>query len=169
MPRSILLRLVDIRDAIRGIQKVTDGAAFDGFANNWGHAACRRARTEIISEASRHIPDDKKAIIEEHRPPLAVAIEQLIIGQERYECGEAIAGVCGPSAQSGRGDLTALQAVWRCRDRQGEPGTGPRLAKMAGTPRSAKRGIESEVKSYYCLGQPHRRATRHARNPSISR
>jgi uncharacterized protein with HEPN domain len=116
MPRSILLRLVDIRDAIRGIQKVTDGAAFDGFANNWGMQRAVERGLEIISEASRHIPDDLKVlapnipwrqiaaignllrheyqradimatwnIIEEHLPPLAIAIEQLIVGTERRE------------------------------------------------------------------------------------
>jgi uncharacterized protein with HEPN domain len=116
MPRSILLRLVNIRDAIRGIQKVTNGVAFDGFANNWGMQRAVERGLEIISEASRHIPDDLKGlapnipwrqiaaignllrheyqradimatwnIIEEHLPPLAIAIEQLIAETERRE------------------------------------------------------------------------------------
>jgi len=56
VPRSILRRLVDIRDAISGIRDVAAGATFDGFANSWGmHRAVERG-LEIISEASRHIP-----------------------------------------------------------------------------------------------------------------
>jgi uncharacterized protein with HEPN domain len=116
MPRSILLRLVDIREAISGIQDVTAGVAFDGFANNWGMQRAVERGLEIISEASRHIPADLKAlapnipwrqiaaignllrheyqradimatwnIIEEHLPPLAIAIKQLIVGTERRE------------------------------------------------------------------------------------
>lgn len=118
MPRSVLLRLVDIRDAISGIRDVAAGATFDGFANSWGmHRAVERG-LEIISEASRHIPDDLKAlapgipwrqiaaignllrhdyqradmmatwnIVKEHLPPLAIAIEQLIVETGRRESG----------------------------------------------------------------------------------
>ena len=118
MPRSVLLRLLDIRDAISGIHDVTAGTSFDGFANSWGvHRAVERG-LEIISEASRHIPDDMKApapdipwrqiaaignllrhdyqradvmakwnIIEEHLPPLAVAITQPTVEAGRRDAG----------------------------------------------------------------------------------
>jgi hypothetical protein len=36
MPRSIVLRLIDIRDAISGIGGVVAGATFDDYANTWG-------------------------------------------------------------------------------------------------------------------------------------
>jgi uncharacterized protein with HEPN domain len=118
VPRSVLLRLVDIRDAIRGIHDVTAGATFDGFANSWGMQRAVERGLEIISEASRHVPADLKAlapdipwrqiaaignllrheyqrtdimatwnIIEEHLPPLGIAIEQLIVAAEQRESG----------------------------------------------------------------------------------
>ena len=62
MPRSILLRLLDIRDAISGIHDLTAGATFDGFANNWGMQRAVERGLEIISEASRHVPADLKAL-----------------------------------------------------------------------------------------------------------
>jgi uncharacterized protein with HEPN domain len=62
MPRSIVLRLVDIREAISGIQDVTAGVAFEGFANNWGMQRAVERGLEIISEASRHVPADLKAL-----------------------------------------------------------------------------------------------------------
>jgi uncharacterized protein with HEPN domain len=116
VPRSILLRLVDIRDAISGIQDVTAGVAFDGFAQNWGMQRAVERGVEIISEASRHVPAHLKAlapsipwrqiaaignllrheyqradtmatwnIIQEYLPPLATAIEQLIVEAQRHE------------------------------------------------------------------------------------
>jgi uncharacterized protein with HEPN domain len=62
VPRSILLRLSDIRDAITGIQNVTAGVAFDGFANSWAMQRAVQRGLEIISEASRHVPDELKAL-----------------------------------------------------------------------------------------------------------
>jgi uncharacterized protein with HEPN domain len=62
MPRSILLRLVDMREAISGIQDVTAGVAFDGFARNWGMQRAVERGLEIISEASRHVPANLKAL-----------------------------------------------------------------------------------------------------------
>lgn len=116
MPRSILLRLCDIRDAITGIQNATAGVAFDSFASSWATQRAIERGLEIISEASRHIPDDLKSltpnipwrqiaaignllrheyqrtdikatwnIIEQHLPPLAIAIEQLTVETKRWE------------------------------------------------------------------------------------
>ena len=118
MPRSILLRLSDIRDAIGGIQQMVAGVALDGFAKSWGMPRAVERGLEIISEASRHVPEDLKAlapsipwrqiaaignllrhdyqradilatwnIIQEHLPPLAIAIDQLIVEAERRERG----------------------------------------------------------------------------------
>ncbi len=41
---------------------MTAGAAFDGFANSWGMQRAVERGLEIISEASRHVPDDLKAL-----------------------------------------------------------------------------------------------------------
>jgi uncharacterized protein with HEPN domain len=62
VPRSILLRLSDIRDAISGIQNATAGVAFDAFANNWVMQRAVERGLEIISEASRHVPANLKAL-----------------------------------------------------------------------------------------------------------
>lgn len=65
MPRSILLRLIDIREAIDGIDELVADASAETFATNWTmHRATERG-LEIISEASRHIPDDLKALAPE--------------------------------------------------------------------------------------------------------
>jgi uncharacterized protein with HEPN domain len=118
VPRSVLLRLTDIRDTIDGIQSLAAGVTFDTFAANWAMQRAVERGLEIISEASRHVPDDLKTlaqdipwrqiaaignllrheyqradikatwnIIEEHLPPLVVAIEQLITETERRERG----------------------------------------------------------------------------------
>ena len=62
MPRSILLRLVDIRETISGIRDLTAGVAFDGFSSSWAMQRAAERGLEIISEASRHLPDDLKAL-----------------------------------------------------------------------------------------------------------
>jgi uncharacterized protein with HEPN domain len=63
VPRSVLLRLTDIRDAIDGIQCLACGVAFETFAGNWGMQRAVERGLEIISEASRHVPDDLKALV----------------------------------------------------------------------------------------------------------
>ena len=56
MPRTILLRLTDMRDAIVGIEGVIAGSPFEAFADNWGMQRAVERGLEIISEASRHVP-----------------------------------------------------------------------------------------------------------------
>lgn len=65
MPRSILLRLMDIRAAITGINDLVGGVGYDTFAQNWGMQRAVERGLEIISEATRHIPDDLKALASE--------------------------------------------------------------------------------------------------------
>src|SRR5258708_32906128 len=62
MPRSVLLRRTDIRDAIAGIQSAAAGVTFDIFAGNWTMQRATERELEIVSEASRHIHDDLKAL-----------------------------------------------------------------------------------------------------------
>lgn len=62
MARSVLLRLVDIRDAIDGIQDITAGVDFGHFAASWGTQRAVERGLEIISEASRHVPPELKAL-----------------------------------------------------------------------------------------------------------
>ncbi len=65
MPRSVLLRLTDIRTAITGIEDLVAGASYDRFAENWGMQRAVERALEIISEATRHIPDDYKTLAPE--------------------------------------------------------------------------------------------------------
>jgi len=58
MPRTPLIRLIDIRDAISGIHGVIANAPFKVFAENWGMQRAIERGLEIISEASRHLPAD---------------------------------------------------------------------------------------------------------------
>ena len=60
MPRSVLPRLFDIRDAIAGIQNLAANVTFETFVNNWAMQRAVERGLEIISEASRHVPDDLK-------------------------------------------------------------------------------------------------------------
>ncbi len=62
MPRSVQLRLFDLRDAINGIQVLADGVSFEAFSNDWAMQRAIERGLEIISEASRHVPGDLKAL-----------------------------------------------------------------------------------------------------------
>jgi len=61
-PRTVLLRLTDIRDAIDGIATITAGATFDMFESTWGMQRAVERGLEIVSEASRHVPAELKAL-----------------------------------------------------------------------------------------------------------
>jgi uncharacterized protein with HEPN domain len=62
MPRSILLRLSDMLDAIQGATSVTTGTAYDAFAQDWTMRRAVERGLEIISKAIRHLPDEYKAL-----------------------------------------------------------------------------------------------------------
>ena len=62
MPRGILLRLIDIHDAIDGIEAITGNITFDTFSTSWGTQRAVERGLEIISEASRHVPEDLKSL-----------------------------------------------------------------------------------------------------------
>lgn len=59
--RSARVRLEDIDEAIRGIGQALAGADFDSFAASWILQRAVERGLEIISEASRGIPDEHKA------------------------------------------------------------------------------------------------------------
>lgn len=105
MPRSVLLRLIDIQDSIREIEKLVASASFEAFAQSWGMQRAVERGLEIISEASRHLSDDYKAqapdvpwrqivrvdisatwnILKEHLPRLAEATVRLIAEENLRE------------------------------------------------------------------------------------
>jgi uncharacterized protein with HEPN domain len=65
VPRTVLLRLTDIHDTIVGIQALVGVATIDDFANSWSMQRAVERGIEIISEASRHIPNDLKGLAPE--------------------------------------------------------------------------------------------------------
>ena len=60
MKKSVLLRLHDILDAIAGISETIQGIDFDTYSRVWHIRRATERGIEIISEASRHIPDALK-------------------------------------------------------------------------------------------------------------
>lgn len=66
MKRSVRLRLHDILDAIEGIEETVAGITFAQYAATWQIRRAVERGIEIVSEASRHLPDDLK----EHYPQI---------------------------------------------------------------------------------------------------
>ncbi len=59
--KSMLLRLEDMHRAIAGIQETVAGLGYEIYGSVWSiKHSCERG-IEIISEASRHIPEHLKA------------------------------------------------------------------------------------------------------------
>jgi uncharacterized protein with HEPN domain len=56
---------MDIRAAITGIDNLVAGVTYDAFSQNWGMQRAVERGLEIISEATRHIPDEYKALAAE--------------------------------------------------------------------------------------------------------
>ncbi|WP_154071444.1 HepT-like ribonuclease domain-containing protein [Bradyrhizobium lablabi] len=59
--RSLLPRLVDIIEAIERINGVLENVSLEAFENDWRRQWLVERGVAIISEASRHLPDDLKA------------------------------------------------------------------------------------------------------------
>jgi uncharacterized protein with HEPN domain len=64
---SVRLRLLDILDAIRGIEDTLGGLDFDAYQTIWHLRRATERGIEIISEASRHIPQELKRKRPEYR------------------------------------------------------------------------------------------------------
>lgn len=60
MTRRPILRARDIRDRIKLIRRLLDGMTFEQLASDPIRIAALERLLEIISEASRHIPEDWK-------------------------------------------------------------------------------------------------------------
>lgn len=61
MGRAVQPRLVDILDAIDGIKQAVGGLSLDEYRQNRMLRRAVERELEIVSEASRHVPDDLKA------------------------------------------------------------------------------------------------------------
>jgi uncharacterized protein with HEPN domain len=58
--RSVRIRLIDIREEIAGIRSLTKHATAQSFGADWVMKRAVQHALLIISEATRHIPDDLK-------------------------------------------------------------------------------------------------------------
>ena len=59
--RSPVPRLADIVEAIERIRGVLGGTSLEAFENDWQRQWLVQRGVEIVSEASRHLPDELKA------------------------------------------------------------------------------------------------------------
>ena len=59
--RSLIPRLADIIEAIERINVILADVSLDAFENDWQRQWLVERGVEIISEASRHLPDDLKS------------------------------------------------------------------------------------------------------------
>jgi uncharacterized protein with HEPN domain len=60
-PRSLIPRLTDIIEAIERVNGVLADVSLSAFEDDWQRRWLVERGVEIISEASRHLPDDLKA------------------------------------------------------------------------------------------------------------
>ena len=60
MPDRVFWRLGDMKKAIRDIRSLLSGKSVDALSDNVTRAAFERF-LEVLSEASRHVPDNAKA------------------------------------------------------------------------------------------------------------
>jgi len=81
--------LIDIRDAISGIEEVTAAATFETYATSWGMQRAVERGLEIISEASRHLPADLKALAPDIPWRQIAAIGNLL--RHEYQRADAMA------------------------------------------------------------------------------
>jgi uncharacterized protein with HEPN domain len=58
--RSVRIRLIDIREEIAGIRSLTKNATAESFGTDCAMKRAVQHALLIISEATRHIPDDLK-------------------------------------------------------------------------------------------------------------
>jgi uncharacterized protein with HEPN domain len=79
-PRSLIPRLTDIIDAIERVRGVMQDLSLDDFEADWQRQWLVERGVEIISEASRHLPDELKA----RHPEMPVAK-----GREYWQCASA--------------------------------------------------------------------------------
>jgi len=97
--RSIRLRLDDIIDAIDGILTKVEGMDFATYSQSWQARRAIERGTEIISEATRHLPEQWLA---EYRPfhgwrsrPSAIASDMSTGVSMTRSCGTLPTNRCG--------------------------------------------------------------------------
>jgi uncharacterized protein with HEPN domain len=104
--RSLIPRLTDIVEAIERINGVLENISLEAFETNWQRQWLVQRGVEIISEASRHLPDEVKARHPEIPWQKVAAIGNVL----RHNYENIAAPVIWKLAQT---DLPALEKVCR--------------------------------------------------------
>lgn len=60
--RGVRVRLEDMREAIEGGLQLVEGHSFESYQKNFGLRRAVERCVEIVSEASKHLPEDLKAL-----------------------------------------------------------------------------------------------------------
>ncbi|MEA2883143.1 MAG: hypothetical protein QOH32_2399 [Bradyrhizobium sp.] len=92
--RSFRIRLIDIREEIAGIRGLTKNATAESFAGDWAMKRAIQHALLIISEATRHVPDDLK----QTRPEVPWKKIHSLGNILRHEYRDIDPIYCGPSS-----------------------------------------------------------------------
>jgi uncharacterized protein with HEPN domain len=92
MPREIRHLLDDIRAAIAGIEQAVAGKSLDDYQADWLLRHALQRAIEIISEASRALPDDTKALRPEVPWPQVKAIGNVLRHEYHTGCPTRFSG-----------------------------------------------------------------------------
>jgi uncharacterized protein with HEPN domain len=84
--RSLIPRLTDIIEAIERVNGVLADVSLEAFENDWQRQWLVEGGVEIISEASRHLPDDLKARNPENPMAESCGDRQRIASRLREHC-----------------------------------------------------------------------------------
>jgi uncharacterized protein with HEPN domain len=102
--RILSLRFADITEAIDNIRSVLDGTSLNGFEGDWQKRWLVERGLEIISEASRHLPEAVKAGHPEipwvKVAALAMSCVTLMTGSRLTSCGNWHRRTCPRSMRS---------------------------------------------------------------------
>jgi uncharacterized protein with HEPN domain len=106
MVRSPIPRLTDIIEAIERVSGVLVNVSLEAFENDWQRQWLVERGVEIISEASRHLPDDLKARNPEIPWQKVAGIGNVL----RHDCESIAAAVIWKLVQA---DLPTLEKACR--------------------------------------------------------
>jgi uncharacterized protein with HEPN domain len=106
MVRSPIPRLTDIIEAIERVSGVLVNVSLEAFENDWQGQWLVERGVEIISEASRHLPDDLKARNPEIPWQKVAGIGNVL----RHDCESIAAAVIWKLVQA---DLPTLEKACR--------------------------------------------------------
>lgn len=113
MPRTVKARLQDMADAIAGIEETLAGKGYEEFARVWHLQKATERGLEIISEASRSLSAEMKALTPEVPWPEIAGIGNVL--RHDYQRIEALIiwNIVGKHLPGLKAALTTMQAQAR--------------------------------------------------------